>query len=240
MVFIFFYIFFFHFIFKGSPNQGSLQTRDCEIKVEAIGTAKTVLGESPHYDLESNSLYYTDVLGESQLLRYDLSEDKTYTARIKGEIAPINNGTSFMGFILPVEGCKNKFVIGINNEFKVVKWDGKSTEADVLSTQLELTPKVPTNTIHNGKVDPSGNLFTDTPRLALCALNSTTQPGGLFRSNNGRTTERIVSGINVPNDFAFDEIRKMLYLSDSCKAHVRGYDLNPADGAICKYFASGT
>lgn len=53
-------------------------------KVErVIGTPINVLGEGPHWDTESQSLYYVDIFGkDAAILRYDFVEKKTYTAKI--------------------------------------------------------------------------------------------------------------------------------------------------------------
>lgn len=53
-------------------------------KVEPVlGAPKNLLGEGPHWDIESQSLYYVDIFGkEAAILRYDFVEKKTYTAKI--------------------------------------------------------------------------------------------------------------------------------------------------------------
>lgn len=163
------------------------------------------------------------------MLRYDLSENKIYKANMEGE-------TAHLGFILPIEDRENEFAVGIGNKVKIVRWDGKSTDAEVLHTQLELGPDAPTNNIHDGVVDPSGNLYAETVRSVLCNLNSTEQAGAVYRSSDGQNVERVISGLNAANGFAFDEYKNVFYLTDSCNKQIRVYDWDPDTSAICEYF----
>lgn len=50
-------------------------------KVEPIPDSKVNLGEGPHWDVESQSLYFVG-LDEGLLLRYDYKEDKIYRCQI--------------------------------------------------------------------------------------------------------------------------------------------------------------
>lgn len=54
------------------------------IKVIAIPTAPlSLLGEGPHWDNETQSLYYVDIFGINEsILRYDFVQNKTYSATI--------------------------------------------------------------------------------------------------------------------------------------------------------------
>lgn len=202
--------------------------QNCEIKVEPIGTIKTRVGEGPFFDSITNSLYFTDIIGKDQILRYDLSENQIYKAHIKGE-------TGQMGFIIPVEGRKNLFGCGIGEKLVIVRWDGVTSEAESLGTQLVLGPS--TNVVHDGLVDPWDNLFAGTVRSVLCNPNSTNPSGGLYRSRNGQRVTEIISGMNAPNGFAIDDIKCVLYLIDSCNKHIRVYDYQPVTGILCKYFS---
>lgn len=53
-------------------------------KLEVVPSSPiSVLGEGPHWDADSQSLYYIDIYGnEASVLRYDYKENKTYTATI--------------------------------------------------------------------------------------------------------------------------------------------------------------
>lgn len=50
-------------------------------KVETVPSPLSTLGEGPHWDVESQSLYYNDIYGGS-IHRYDYAENKTYNATV--------------------------------------------------------------------------------------------------------------------------------------------------------------
>lgn len=53
-------------------------------KVEQVTASPiSVLGEGPHWDVETQSLYYVDIYSNtSSVLRYDYAENKTYSSVI--------------------------------------------------------------------------------------------------------------------------------------------------------------
>lgn len=54
-----------------------------EVKVEVVPSPTSIIGEGPHWDADSQSLYYNDIYGnQASILRYDIKENKTYTAVI--------------------------------------------------------------------------------------------------------------------------------------------------------------
>lgn len=55
-----------------------------EYKVEVVsGAPQPTLGEGPHWDVETQSLYFIAIFDtESSIMRYDYAENKTYRAKI--------------------------------------------------------------------------------------------------------------------------------------------------------------
>lgn len=52
-------------------------------KVEVVPSPLSVLGEGPHWDVETQSLYYIDIYGnKASINRYDYAENKTYGATV--------------------------------------------------------------------------------------------------------------------------------------------------------------
>lgn len=177
---------------------------------------KTKLGECPHYNVKTNSLYYTDVWGEYPLLRYDLTEKEIYRAKIKGV-------TGRPGFVLPIEDRHNKFLVAVERDLKVVKWDGESKTAEAYCTQIQVEKHIPTNLVHDGKVDSHGRLYFGTIRDDMCNPNSTAPFGGLWRSDDAKTLKQLVWNLGITNDFAIDEKRNILYLVHSCNKSILAY-----------------
>lgn len=64
-------------------------------KVEPIPSSPiSILGEGPHWDAASQSLYYNDIYGNvASILRYDYRENKTYSA-VVGKISHLHTNTS--------------------------------------------------------------------------------------------------------------------------------------------------
>lgn len=50
-------------------------------KVEQLNAPLAILGEGPHWDYETQDLYYIDIYGGT-VNRYCMTENKTYTATI--------------------------------------------------------------------------------------------------------------------------------------------------------------
>lgn len=144
---------------------------------------KTLVGESPFWDAEKNSVVFTDVTasyvnGTPHILRYDLGTGITRGAVIEGIIVPAGNTRlGRIGFIVPFEGTNDLYAVGIDLELRVVQWDGESTTARSLCTQFQLDP-VQSNFVHMGHVDPRGVFFWGTLRLDMCNPNVTLPPAG--------------------------------------------------------------
>lgn len=62
------------------------------------------------------------------------------------------------GFIIPLEGKKDHFVVGLKRNVVVVQWDGQG-EAKVVRKVAELDLENPDNRINDAKADPRGRLF---------------------------------------------------------------------------------
>lgn len=90
------------------------------VKVEVLPSPKSQLGESPHWDEHTQSLYYSDIQGAA-ILRYDFNENKIYSATIDGEtsvgfIIPVANATKTCEFDEYALGLSRWFV---NNNFQL-------------------------------------------------------------------------------------------------------------------------
>lgn len=64
------------------------------------------------------------------------------------------------GFIVPVEGTKDRFVVGVELKFQIVQWDGKDGSAARVVKELgEVDQHENKNRLNDGKCDPKGRLF---------------------------------------------------------------------------------
>lgn len=64
-----------------------------------------------------------------------------------------------MGFIIPVEGSDDRFVISMGREIVSVKWDGVSTSVSEIEKIAEVDTNLDGNRVNDGKADPTGKLW---------------------------------------------------------------------------------
>lgn len=104
-----------------------------DIKIEEVTTEdqRCELGEGPHWDVETQSLFYVNILEDAALFRYDYKSGEIFKATVKEDKSPI-------GFLIPVDGKTDEFVVGAARRILLIKWDGKSSEASILKGEYIL------------------------------------------------------------------------------------------------------
>lgn len=189
-----------------------------------------VFGDSPHWDVQTQSLYYTDAFSETfDIYRYDYNENKIYAAKVLGE--------SIVGFIIPVKGFKNQFAIGSGDRIvKIIRWDGISNTATVLRNvfAVEQDPSFSKNHWHIAKVDPKGRFYGGTFREVLCK-SSSDPSGSFYRYTRNRGLERSMGQIKVSNGIEWNVKTNKFYHVDACKFTIREYNWRPKNGKLCKF-----
>lgn len=211
-------------------SQTSLNTLD--YKLERVkASPKSVLGEGPHWDHKSQSLYYVDIFGtECSVLRYCLAEDRVYCAKIPGQ--------SVVTFIIPVEGTKDQFAVGLRRAVGVIRWNGKSRKAELLRIVLhiEQCSNCQNNLFNDAKADPGHRLFAGTKRSEACADRITPTYGDLYRVEAGEPTVILnkPDSVRISNGLAWSTKLNKFYYIDSCAYNIRQYDWDPCTGDICK------
>lgn len=61
--------------------------------------------------------------------------------------------------MIPVEGQKDKFIIGLRNNITLMTWDGESNKPSKLETLTTVGNSEDGTRINDGKADPSGRLW---------------------------------------------------------------------------------
>lgn len=64
-----------------------------------------------------------------------------------------------VSLIVQVEGQKDKFIIGHNNDLEIITWDGISNIIDKSEIYASLESMDAKTRINDGKVDPAGRLW---------------------------------------------------------------------------------
>lgn len=97
-----------------------------------------VVGGQSTWDDETNSLYYVDLFG-SRFCRYSVDENTVYKTTL-GQI-----GT--YGFITPIKGKKNRFLVSVDENVFILKWDGRSSNATKGRTLFTVNPRMNVNSV---------------------------------------------------------------------------------------------
>lgn len=225
-------------------------------KIEQLSSPFSIIGEGPHWDAESQSLYYNDIYGnEASILRYDYNEKRTYSATIGSKniiftgikhSKIINNiflfalklldGEPVVSFILPVEGTCNEFAVGIGRRVGVVRWDGKSPKAKLvrIAFEVEHGNEFKSNRFNDAKADPSGRFYGGTMRLEECGDLFDSANGSFYKYAAGEEVTKLRSDVAVSNGLAWNVDTNKFYYIDSCQLDVKEFDYDPKTGAICR------
>jgi len=193
-------------------------------KIERV-TESLDLGEAPHWDVDTQTLYLVDIFGKA-IARYTPSTKKF----VKASVAP-----KTPSLIVPVAGKKDQFVISLDGDLAVISWDGESDKVKVLETliQANTTSETKNNKFNDGKCDSSGRLWAGTHYISPETL-SKTLPVGVLYSFDPKTKQLKVQAtkIKVANGLAFNDKTKKMYYIDSLKHTVDQYDFDITKGTI--------
>lgn len=221
-------------------------------KAEVLPTPFSVIGEGPHWDADTQSLYYNDIYGsEASILRYDFNENKTYLAKI-GELMLLlcrrmlklmnilivtEDGEPVVSFIIPVEGTTDQFAVGIGRRVGVIQWNGKSTQANLLRIvfEVEKDPSFKFNRFNDAKADPKGRFFGGTMRLEECGDLFASTSGSLYRYAKDEQVAKLKTNISVSNGLAWNEKTNKFYYIDTCQLNIKEFDYDPNTGDLCEY-----
>ncbi|KAJ3654205.1 hypothetical protein Zmor_013409 [Zophobas morio] len=115
-----------------------------------------MLGEGPHWDVATQSLYFIDLI-DKNILKYTPSTKKL--SKVPVEKAP--------SFIIPVEGETNQFIISQQNELVIISWDDESNNIKILQKICGVeTPAETPKLFNDAKCDCSGRLWAGAHSIA--------------------------------------------------------------------------
>ncbi|XP_046422410.1 regucalcin-like [Neodiprion fabricii] len=192
--------------------------------IKIVHNEKLVLGEGPYWDHVAQVLYYVNVL-ESTIFKYEPSTEKFTQVIVDKE------KKSSVSFVIPVEGIKDKFVIGYGNKLALLTWNGISTYPTNLEILISLNEA--TDTVFNdGKVDPRGRLWTGTVFPGVIT-GSQERRGELYRMNSQeKCVTSHATGIGISNGLAWSTDHKIFYYIDSLNNTVDAFDYNINSGEL--------
>lgn len=176
------------------------------------------------------SVYFVDLIAEDRLVyRYSFDSGILYSASIPGIKA--------ISFIYPVrqkcKKCNDIFAIGMAHGVNFIKWDGKTTVAQLVNqTNLFNVEENDTKSIMDiAQADRNGRLYFGTYSSDFC---SSPANSSFYRYSANRGVERIFGDLYGTSGIAIDEKAKKLYHSDYCLLLITEFDFNPKTGDLCK------
>lgn len=178
-----------------------------------------VVGSQSTWDDNTNSLYYVDLFGGA-FCRYSVDDDAVYKTTI---------GAGYAGFITPIEGQQNRFLVALDEKVIVMKWDGVSRTASKEKTLLTIRPKLHLNSI---TVGVNNDIFIGGFTDAVCQ-NPTNMSLYRYTQNNGLA--EVADGFVAVVGLAFNYRANILYQMDACTHIITAYNYNPLSGALCKW-----
>lgn len=219
--------------FQISLHCESSSSSECTPKLTKVNAPEAGVAVSLNWDDCTQSLYYVDIFASGtkpSIFRYDVEEDKTYSAYIIGKSSP--------AFILPINSeCsqnKNHFAIGLGHYVSLIEWDGKSSIANFISNRIAVELDDPNSNLAISRQSETGIFYVTTlsSTNSFCSgpLNSSVY---LYTQEKG--LKQLFGGVRATTGIAFDEKAKMLYHVEGCSPFIIGFRAE-ANGYIRKFY----
>lgn len=180
---------------------------------------KLLKGEISFWNEDTNSLNFVDLFGKA-IYRYDYYADELYKATI--------DQLNWVSFALPIEGQRNRYLVGSNDTALLIDWDGKSSTV----TKVREVFNIEANTYLNAvAIGLNGELITGGFGAAFCMNTANLSfyqfsEDGELSSSSGHHKSTIGLEINTAEN--------ILYQLDACQKHINAFDYNPQNGDLCK------
>nr|XP_021185516.2 regucalcin isoform X1 [Helicoverpa armigera] len=179
------------------------------------------LGEGPHWDHEEQALYFVSIFDHT-VHKYVPETNKHTRAKLDG----------MPTFIIPVEGKKHHFVVGLNRQVVEIQWDGQDHTAKVVKTIVEVDQDNPKNRFNDAKADPRGRLFAGTMGHEYEPGKFHLKKGSLYRIDHDGSAHKLASDIDISNGLCWDLRENAFYFADSFEYTIRRYDYDVDTGNI--------
>lgn len=187
-------------------------------KVEEISAPKLDLGEGPHWDGKSQSLYFVDMF-KAGVHRWDYHKNKTFSASVEG--------CTWVSFIIPVKGRSSEFVVGDGTRLVLITWNGTSDKAKIVKVIADLGKAEQSNRFNDGKADSKGRLFTGTMKAEPFGNPFEINSGKFFRFDaRGVKFVEQFDKVFISNGLAWNDKTKKFYYADTGAYDVKVFDFD--------------
>ncbi|PSN54701.1 hypothetical protein C0J52_04891, partial [Blattella germanica] len=176
-------------------------------------THPVVHGEGPHWDPETQALYFVDVV--SQLVnKYDPSTKEVTHAKL--------DGSSTVTFVIPVNGTgATEFAVSSDHDILQIKWDHSNTTLNTRDNEkIKLITSVENDEAHVGNHWNDGTMGPE-PVPGEVELNR-----GSFYRIDPNSTEAVLelTPVSNSNGLIWNKDYTQLYYIDSLKYQVDVFD----------------
>uniref|UniRef100_A0A0K8TA38 Regucalcin n=1 Tax=Lygus hesperus TaxID=30085 RepID=A0A0K8TA38_LYGHE len=193
---------------------------DAMYKIERLNIDGLGLVEGPHWDVETQSLFFVDLR---------VGKINMYTPATKRFIS-IKTWDGTTSFIIPVRDRSDHFVVGEKLNVTLIHWDVENNK--IVSKQVLATmPDKPTNRLNDGKCDSSGRLWLGTMSDAR-GKDIKTGAGSFYSYSKNEGVKLQLKNITISNGIAQSLDNKKFWYVDSTKYRIDEYDFNIDKGEI--------
>ncbi|XP_050428277.1 uncharacterized protein LOC126838155 [Adelges cooleyi] len=182
------------------------------------------LGEGPHWQQSTQSLYFVD-LHKGSIHRYHPETKSHYKAVIEGY--------QDVTLVIPVDEKPNTFVVGLGPSIGVVEWDGVANKTSAPS-YLKLVDTKPGNRLNDGKADATGRLWVGSmgPEMEDLPGHYHKSRGTLFSVELDGSIVVRVPNVSISNGLAWSSNNKEFFYIDTYKWAVVGFDFDITSGEL--------
>lgn len=193
----------------------------CDLSIMSIETPpKAQFNQNPHWDDETNSLYFVDLLGDL-LYRYSYEHNTLYWLKVKG----IENS----GYFMPIRGSPHQYAVSSNESAYIINWDGFSRRGTIDQKVFSVQHH---SFLSSSWVSSHGEFYVGNYGGNVCAERPFYAQYG-FKKNNELLifASRYVSTCGA----VLVEQERTFYHLDACRKTITAFDWNPYNGLLCEF-----
>src|SRR3954447_8816020 len=179
------------------------------VRVEVAVDVRPEVGEGPHWDDASQTLWFVDITGGS-VFRHDPADGTVSHFAVGQEV----------GAAIPRAG--GGLVLAVRDGIAVTTEDG-----DDFHIEVPIERERATNRMNDAKCDPAGRLFSGTT-----AFDFASGAGALYRVNADWSWEAVIHGVTTSNGAAWSPDGSKLYFIDSATQGVDVFDYDVVSGSL--------
>lgn len=181
--------------------------------------ADLMMGAKPIWSDETQSVYFVDIFGH-KICRYGLGDDTVYKATI-------DNG-DYTGFISPIDGHPNRFIVGAGASAAMIDWDGSSPTATRGDTVFDIEPNTNFLTFLAG---PDDDYYFGGFNKSFC-LSPANLPLYFYTASKGQSV--VASNFKAITGLVLFEKYNVMCVLDSCASKIVIFDHDPITGVLCE------